>query len=626
MIRLRTVDVWDTVLRRRCHPDAVKRHLAGWLLAHRWDDIRAALRSPSALLALRLDCERELARISRADPQRDDEYVHRDVLMRWIDAALGGAAEDRETLLDALEDEEFAQERRVTYVDPGIADVLRALRPVETRFLSDFYLPATKVSALLDSFALGALVSEGLCSCDVGLNKRSGRLYQALHRRHGIAPVEHAHLGDNRESDVRTPRRLGIAAERYRNAPEERRAAFNRRAFVDRGRLFNHLTRENLGSLEGPAPRASRIAFRFGVRCAPLFVGFGLYLLEQGSRRRHAHLHFLSREGAFFADVYSAMRSAGASPGDHAPPALHVDISRRASFAASLQAISIDEMQRLWRGYEPMSMRTWALSLNLDIESVAPWCRRHGLGPDEPIPAPSTDERVRALLRDPAVVHSLRAHAECQAALTREYLAERGLDANTPAAAVVDIGWRGTIQDNLALLLPKTRWDGYYLGLQRFLNPQPANTAKRAYGVDLNLEDRSSSWFRRLPLIEMLCTPARAGVVRYERGADGRVDAVRTEDESHDGDTWRDIVAPFQSGVMQCVPRWAEALRCHAVDSDELRATALACWERIVEQAPAVILNARAGLIHDERFGRGLLAPPVLRRRSWRDRLRMKLG
>ncbi|MGB4782617.1 hypothetical protein, partial [Candidatus Methylomirabilis sp.] len=29
---LMTVDVWDTLLRRRCHPDAVKLHVCCWLL------------------------------------------------------------------------------------------------------------------------------------------------------------------------------------------------------------------------------------------------------------------------------------------------------------------------------------------------------------------------------------------------------------------------------------------------------------------------------------------------------------------------------------------------------------------------------------------------------------------
>lgn len=617
MIRLQTVDVWDTLLRRRCHPDAVKRHLAGWLLAHAWADIAPPLRSASALLALRLDAERELARASRADPERDDEYAHREVLARWVAASLGIASAPSE-LLDALEAEEFAQEQRVCYADPGIAKALAARPPATTMFLSDFYMPAARLAALLEAKGVASLVANGLTSCDVGLNKRSGRLYRALHQQHGVTPAEHAHLGDNRETDVRAARRLGITAVRYRNRSEERRAAFNRRAFEDRRLLFRHLTRTALDSLPRPAQRDERKAFRFGVQSAPLFVGFGLFLLEQAARHRHAALHFLSREGAFFADVYTVLRDAGASPGRGAPPARRLDISRRASFAASLQSISVDEMQRLWRGYEPATMRAWGLSLNLDQTFVDDACRRHGLDPDEALPSPSTDPRVLALLADAACREALGAHVAAEAALLRDFLAQHGLDANTREAAVVDIGWRGTIQDNLALLMPDTQLTGYYLGLQRFLNPQPANTAKHAYGPDLNqAAGPSTRLFRRLPLMEMLCTPAQGGVLRYRRGADGTVQALRTDDESHDLPAWRHAVAPFQAGVLQALPLWADAVAAHAVDSTDLRDEALACWRRILEQTPTVILRARSGLVHDERFGRGRLAAPDAPRRRW---------
>lgn len=616
MIRLQTVDVWDTLLRRRCHPDAVKLHVAGWLLTRCWPDIPAPLRTPRALLALRLEAERELAKAARADPARDDEYGLREVLGLWVRTALGTAMVS-DALLEALEAEEFAQEHRVVYADPGIAAVLATRPQVPTLFLSDFYMPATRLSALLEAQGLGALVKSGLSSCDLGLNKRSGRLYQALHRLHGIGPADHVHLGDNRGSDVRTARRLGIAAEHYRNRAEDRRGDFNRRVFKDRGYLFRSLTRGALASLAMPEHRDARHAFRFGIQRAPLFIAFSLFLLEEASRERRARLFFLSREGAFFADIYTALRSAGASPGATAPEAVRLDISRRASFAASLRAVSAEEMQRLWRGHEPVTMRTWALSLNLDAVSAERWCRRQGLDFDEPLSAPAAEPRVRALLADGDCRAALTAHIDAQAALLRDYLAQHGLHASTQGAALVDIGWRGTIQDNLALLMPNVRLDGYYLGLQSFLNPQPANTVKRAYGPDLNRDAKQAGLFRRLPLIEMLCTPAQGGVIDYERATDGAVRARRTDDEQHDSMIWRNSVAPFQAGVMQALPLWVEALRLHAVDSGEMRSEALVCWRGIIEQAPSVILRARAALAHDERFGHGRHAPPKAPRRSW---------
>jgi FMN phosphatase YigB (HAD superfamily) len=616
MIRLQTVDVWDTLLRRRCHPDAVKLHLAGWMLTRCWPDIPAPLRKPRALLALRLDAERELARAAATDPSRDDEYQWREVLDLWVRKALGTKVID-DALLDALEAEELAQEQRVGYADPGIAALLAARPQVPTLFLSDFYMSATRLSTLLDAQGLGGLVEGGLSSCDIGLNKRSGRLYLALHRLHGVIPADHRHLGDNRETDIRAARRLGIAAEHYRNRAEDRRCAFNRRVFKDRSLLFRSLTRDALALLPMPEHRDARRAFRFGIQCAPLFIGFCLYLLEAAGRERCGQLFFLSREGAFFAEIYAVLRDACASPGNSAPPALHLDISRRASFAASLQAVSVDEMKRLWRGHEPATMRAWILSLNLDPATAQTWCRNHGLDPDEPLTAPAADPRVRAVFEDHDCRAALAAHIAAQAALLRDYLAQQGLHATARRAGVVDIGWRGTIQDNLALLLPDVHFSGYYLGLQGFLNPQPANTAKCAYGPDLNRSTGQAALFRRLPLIEMLCTPPQGGVLGYERATDGRVQSRRTDDEHHDSAIWRTAVAPFQAGVMQALPPWTEALRLHAVDSSELHGEAMACWRRIMEQAPTSILLARAELAHDERFGHGRHAPPRMARRAW---------
>jgi hypothetical protein len=120
-----------------------------------------------------------------------------------------------------------------------------------------------------------------------------------------------------------------------------------------------------------------------------------------------------------------------------------------------------------------------------------------------------------------------------------------------------------------------------------------------------------------LPLIELLCTPAVGGAIGYRRRDDGSVQAIHTTDESHETQTWRNAVAPFQDGVLQAMPLWAEALRTHAVDSTEIRGEALASWQRILDRTPGVISQARATLPHDERFGRGRFEPPARPRRVW---------
>ena len=182
MIRLRTIDVWDTLLRRRCHPDAVKLHVARYLLLQRWEQVTPGLRDARVLLALRLAVERDLAAASRRDPARDDEYALRDVLSTWLHRALA-APRDVASLLADLQREELAQEHLVTYADPVLAGRLRPKAEVKTLFVSDFYVPASDLSALLDARGFAGCFDGGLSSCDVGLNKRSGRLFEHLHRR-----------------------------------------------------------------------------------------------------------------------------------------------------------------------------------------------------------------------------------------------------------------------------------------------------------------------------------------------------------------------------------------------------------------------------------------------------------
>jgi len=223
---------------------------------------------------------------------------------------------------------------------------------------------------------------------------------------------------------------------------------------------------------------------------------------------------------------------------------------------------------------------------------------------------------VLALLDDPVCRDALLAHVAAERALLADYLAESGVRDGPEPVGLVDIGWRGTIQDNLARLLPHRPLHGYYLGLQGFLNPQAPNIVKRAYGPDLNRGPDHAELFRRLPLIELLCTPAVGSPIGYRRAGYRGVEVLRTDDEDHDSIPWQQAIAPFQAGVRHALPVWAEALGIHAVDSSELRAAALGCWRRIIERPPTVIEQASVALKHDERFGRGLHAVPPPRRRS----------
>ncbi|MGH8460791.1 MAG: hydrolase [Stenotrophobium sp.] len=611
--RLRTVDVWDTLLRRECHPDAVKLHTANHLLFCYWSEIRPSLRDPRSLLELRLSTEHELARASAANPSRDDEYSLRDVLHEWITRSMEPGQLEVASIIDKLEAEEFLQEQSVSYRDPGIDAVLKQNPAETTLFLSDFYMSAERLSTLLESKGMAQYFNGGYSSCDLGRNKRSGRIYQALHKRYNIAPQQHFHIGDNAKSDVKVPRSLGMVARLYRSSNEERNRKSRGAFLYDREALYRSIQRACRDAAPSISDRRIRKCFNHGLELAPLFAGFALFILESARRDQVGQLFFFTREGEFFAKVYQALRD-GIGRLNVATPAPQIlEVSRIATFSASLTEISVVEMQRLWRAYDPQSIKTWAQSLGLDAGVVVSGCQRYGIDWETPLLHPWLDERVCKLLQDDDCRQALTQLVQEKKSLLLDYLGQQGMTGSGQRIGVVDVGWRGTVQDNIATIIPSTHFCGYYLGLQKFLNPQPCNVSKTAFGPNLNLASENSRLFCNLPLIEMLSNSPEGSVTGYERGADGIVHSRRHSNESENAVSF-DTVSHIQAGILLGMRIWSKQIDIHALSSGELREVGLTAWAGIVNRTPMIISAALARLKHNELFGRGVFDQPTTAR------------
>lgn len=600
---LLTVDVWDTLLRRRCHPDGVKLHVARHLLLRWGDRLDPVCRDSWILLRLRQQAERQIGE-TRQGEGFDDEYGHVEVYRRWLEFAgfdAGPASPPGEALLHELERVEIEQEKHVSYTDPAIGGTLRQLAARRVLFLSDFYLPAAAVRELLGHHGLDEIVSEGLVSCDVGYNKRSGRLFRHVRERSGVPADAHWHIGDNPWSDIRAAREAGIHALHFQPDEEHRRRLAREADFHDRQAAL----RRAVASLSARPLAAGTVRedfHRLGRECSLLLVGFVLMTMERAVSERVEALYFFTREGEFFLDIYR--RLAEADVLGFAPPAatlLHV--SRLATFAGSLRTLSADELMRLWNQYSVQSLQALLKSLALEPSEWADAATRHGLDLVSPIQYPWQDPRVRAFLDDPEARARIESHLSVRRDELRAYLASAGLGDDGGPVGIVDIGWRGTIQDNLAYVLPRRKILGSYLGLNRFLNTQPDNVRKSAYGPNVNESDALRTLLDDVAPIEMLCNSPHGSVEGYAATADGmqtlrRVDAE--ENQVHE-----DCVRHFQAGVLDAVPYWADFLRAHAFSSAELRPLAMETWHRIVREPPPFLAEAFFRLKHNEVFGVG---------------------
>jgi len=602
MYKLRTIDVWDTLLRRRSHPDFSKLHTARAIYLGLGQMVRDEYHDHWSIYRERCKIEGTLVA-----EREHGEYSLDEVLELLLQSVMREYnAVDIEKYRQIYSASEQSFELRNTYPDPCIERFCGAWPAAETYFLSDFYMNAAAIQKLLDHHGVARFVKAGISSCDVGFSKRRGQLYEQIHTLYGVEPRDHVHIGDNFEADVLMARKLGVHAVHF-----EPKSAHSERMRIseylnNRTALFSHIAQEvtknaepRLQSLSG----AQRTAYELGLHTAPLFVGFIIFIAEQALKNKDEKVFFFTREGEFFLRIWKALFPDNEISGLELPLPDLLEVSRLATFCASLRSVSVGELRRVWNLYSTQSMDALLKTLGLRPDEFATMLARYNLTLDENIVHPWQDNRVRALFADTAFTSSIEAKVEADRRQLGKYLDSKGFGA-AANSAVVDIGWRGTIQDNLGYVRPQTRLTGYYLGLQTFLNEQPANCAKRAYGPNGNGATDHLDLLNVVSLLEMLCNSPNGSVSGYGETHEGQVHAIRIVDDAENR-TFEQFVSYFQEAVLQAASVYAPYIDNHVIVSSELRERACEIWGKLIGETHQDLARAYISLSHNELFGVG---------------------
>ncbi len=595
-------DVWSTIIHRRCHPDEIKLRSARFLLLNAWTDILPGLRSCITLMNARMRAENSSA------PKGDYEYRFSDAIAVWLGDVLyrSCSQERRDELRNLILKHEFVAECESIELDENVAGTIRSL-PRSPIFISDFYMESSFIQGLLQHVGIGAHFMRGYASCDTFENKRSGALFKRVLADFDLPPCDLTHIGDNPLSDLDRPLSLGIKALRYVSHSAENRNAWYTDAFhalcvgdssLHQKRLLA-LTEVTCDEIPSNFDQNSAELYRAGRRIGLLAFGYCLNIMQDAISGGFNEVAFFAREGIFFQKVYDAIAANDpfTSP---VPPSKLVYVSRRATFAASLRSYDNDEFMRLWTMYWRQSPLAFAKSLNLSEIEAKSAADRVGISADKVVEAPWKDPLFQAFLSDPIFKQYATQELKKQRDLLKNYL-EQELGADCQKLLVSDIGWRGTIQDNLAHLLgvPIT---GHYLALFGYLNPQASGSSKVGWLCDDNGND-GYSLPDHVSALEMIFNGPGGSTVGYRQLESGRISPVREvykrEEES--------VAAldPLHQGIISVVPSLARYVKLHGLIADDLRALSRKVASDMLKSPPAVIADIFGQLEHNETFGVG---------------------
>ncbi len=295
MLKLLSLDVWDTLLRRRCAANAIKLQTCLYLLIRHRQQLAPAFNSHWKLFYERQRHEDGLAMAAHS-AGHDDEYTINELFTAWLGTVVTDA-EGIPALVDELVALELANEFAHSYPDPDIAALIEAYPAQQRAFISDFYMDAPTIHRLLTEKGLGHYFAQGFCSCDHLRNKNSGRLFAHVHQTLGVAPSSHLHIGDHPHADFANARRAGMQSVLFRPARETARKQIHERLIQKRGNLLRHLdtlTARSLAKARASRPQEDGLNpyEEIGRQAAPLLLACCLRIAQTAIEREVKSIRF----------------------------------------------------------------------------------------------------------------------------------------------------------------------------------------------------------------------------------------------------------------------------------------------------------------------------------------------
>lgn len=438
-------------------------------------------------------------------------------------------------------------------------------------FTSDMYLEEEFISLLLDKN--GYKVYERIfISSEFGKRKAdNGALFEVICSDLQIQPGELIHIGDSKNSDGKMPRKIGCKSVII---PRKLNNFVLLKNTLYRGKNLQYKILNCF--CENRLLKNDDYFYSFGYEAfGPLLVGFSKWLYSEIKKEKIKHIYFFSRDGLIIKKVFDQLYDNDSSVITH-----YLMVSRR-----SLRVPQIwmhPEYVDVIKTFPEASMQNIATFfdvLGLDFKNYSTVCSKFEI-----------DEQYNYKKGDMAGNKELAAlyeEVKCDVINNskKEYYAfQKYMDKifSDEKVAVVDIGWRGSIQKFLMELCNSSGIDvklfGYYVGLahgaRKYLDEVPIKF--KGYLFDCVVNPKTQDI--RNPfvgLIETLFLGQEGSTKRYIINDIGMVDVEFYDNEyvTEEGNLTIDAqkVVRIQNGGLQFVKDYKESVLAEmAFDSDVL--------------------------------------------------------
>lgn len=360
---------------------------------------------------------------------------------------------------DVIKQTELDVEKEQLVAVHSIKEKLADLRKVgEVLFISDMYLPQEFIKSILVEQGLFEEGDTLYVSSKIGLTKGSGNLFKYVKEKEGLKYKSWLHFGDNKWSDVKIPRKLGIKAKLASHEFNYYEKKWGRLVPID-SRQTNQICAaiSKYIRLTSECKPEITIAADF---IAPFYVSFVAWLMADAQKRGIKQLFFLARDGQIFYEI--------AKEFSDAYPSIKISylyVSRKSLYLPGLDSISVADMENLVMGK--------ALQHVLDCFQLEDCCNEfekynHLYG----------KSLFEALLKDDTFKSKISERQKEQRTLAIKYFEQEGL--NKGDSAIIDLNGTRNCHKCICRILHR---NGYSEPYGYFMSVSPNRVTGQGYSA-----------------------------------------------------------------------------------------------------------------------------------------------
>lgn len=361
----------------------------------------------------------------------------------------------QDAFIEIVLDIELAVEKQVQRPCPDMIELLQELkdRGVTTLLISDFYLPKVTFSELLHHHGLENCFDHVYISCDYLKTKGSGRLYDLIVKELCLEKQVMLMIGDNSHADKKMAKEQGMEALLL-----DREAHYSsyqqwEKAQADPRSLQQSLVAQAHKFDDATFPEMSLTLWYFTHRLFDRLISDGV-----------KNVFFLSREGEFLKSLFFFYQHYFF--GREIIKSHYLVASRKSTYIASLETFPDEDFSKLFHQYRDISPRDFLLSLNFTEAQCEVVCKSLGIASEKCLSNFPESKEFLEIKEDNGFRELYESLRSSQRDNFNHYIRSFGVNIERDGLFLVDVGWKGSMQENLFKILGgRIQVSGYYIGL-----------------------------------------------------------------------------------------------------------------------------------------------------------------